>query len=723
VKLGVNMDRFDYVVALAGNPNTGKSTVFNSITGLKQHTGNWPGKTVARAEGGFALGERRFKLVDLPGTYSLLSTTVDEEIARNFILFARPDVTVVVVDATHLERNLNLALQVLEITDRAVVCLNLVDEARRHGRTIDHRRLARDLGVPVVPTVARSRKGIDELLDTIAGVASGEIHCKPRRLERRSRASEHVVAELAGSIESAYPGLSNARWLSLRLLDGDTNLEAALRSGALVELSGNAPQARAVGDEAGPSNGVALRVLEQARSLRWELGPEFQDSLAEDLYTEAAALADRSTLVDGARPGFDLDRTIDNLVTSPWFGFPMMIAILTGVFWVTVSGANVPSSMLATLLIDKGQPLLHTLGNVLHMPLWLSGFLFDGVYLATAWVVAVMLPPMAIFFPLFTLLEDFGYLARVSFNLDGMFKRAGAHGKQALTMSMGFGCNAAGVVATRIIDSPRERLIAIITNNFALCNGRWPTQILIATIFIGALVPAHVAGIVSAAAVVSVALLGIGMTFVVSWLLSHTMLKGEASSFSLELPPYRPPRFWRTLYTSLLDRTLFVLWRAIVFAAPAGAAIWLSGNIHIGGVSVAEHLVTAFDPVGLLLGLNGVILLAYVVAIPANEIVIPTVLMLTAMTAGVVGAGSGVMFELDSATDVKQLLVAGGWTTLTGVNLMVFSLLHNPCSTTIFTIFKETHSRKWTAVATLLPLIMGFAVCFLVAQVWRLIAG
>jgi ferrous iron transport protein B len=315
------------------------------------------------------------------------------------------------------------------------------------------------------------------------------------------------------------------------------------------------------------------------------------------------------------------------------------------------------------------------------------------------------------------------YLARVSFNLDALLMRAGAHGKQALTMSMGFGCNAAGVVATRIIDSPRERLIAIITNTFALCNGRWPTQILIATIFIGALVPAHVAGIVSAAAVVSVALLGIGMTFVVSWLLSHTMLKGEASSFSLELPPYRPPRFWRTLYTSLLDRTLFVLWRAIVFAAPAGAAIWLSGNIHIGGVSVAEHLVTAFDPVGLLLGLNGVILLAYVVAIPANEIVIPTVLMLTAMTAGVVGAGSGVMFELDSATDVKQLLVAGGWTTLTGVNLMVFSLLHNPCSTTIFTIFKETHSRKWTAVATLLPLIMGFAVCFLVAQVWRLIAG
>ncbi len=726
VRLGVNMDRFDYVVALAGNPNTGKSTVFNSITGLKQHTGNWPGKTVARAEGGFALGDRRYKLVDLPGTYSLLSTTVDEEIARDFILFARPDVTVVVVDATHLERNLNLALQVLEITDRAVICLNLVDEAKRHGRTVDHRRLARDLGVPVVPTVARSRKGIDELLETIAGVATGEIVCKPHRLERRSRSAERVVSQLATSIEAALPGLSNPRWLSLRLLDGDVAVEQALRSGALAEFAGGAPPAHAVGAEAA-ADGPALAVLESARALRWEVGPEFQDSLIEDLYAEAALIADRATLVDGGKNAFDFDRAIDNLVTSRWFGFPMMIGILTVVFWVTVSGANVPSAMLATLLIDKGQPLLHAFGSAIHMPLWLSGLLFDGVYLATAWVVSVMLPPMAIFFPLFTLLEDFGYLARVSFNLDGMFKRAGAHGKQALTMSMGFGCNAAGVVATRIIDSPRERLIAIITNNFALCNGRWPTQILIATIFIGALVPAHLAGLVSAAAVVTVALLGVSMTFVVSWLLSRTVLKGEASTFSLELPPYRPPRFWRTLYTSLIDRTLFVLWRAVVFAAPAGAVIWLSGNVHIGGVSVAEHLVRAFDPVGLLIGLNGVILLAYVVAIPANEIVIPTILMLTVMMAGAAGtgagAGAGVMFELDSTADIGRLLVAGGWTTLTAVNLMLFSLLHNPCSTTIFTIFKETHSRRWTTVAALLPLLMGFVVCFLVAQVWRIFAG
>lgn len=358
------------------------------------------------------------------------------------------------------------------------------------------------------------------------------------------------------------------------------------------------------------------------------------------------------------------------------------------------------------------------------MAWWIRGLLFDGVYLATAWVIAVMLPPMAIFFPLFTLLEDFGYLPRVAFNLDALFRRVGAHGKQALTMCMGFGCNAAGVVATRVIDSPRERLVAIITNNFSLCNGRWPTQILMASIFIGALAPAAIAGFISAAAVVSITLLGVLAMFVSSWLLTRTVLRGEATTFSLELPPYRPPRIWQTLYTSLIDRTLIVLWRAVVFAAPAGAVIWLISNVQMGNASVAEHLVGALDPVGLLLGLNGVILLAYVVAIPANEIVIPTVLMLTVLAGGTpeVGAGAGVMFDLDVA-QIGVLLVANGWTTLTGLSLMLFSLLHNPCSTTIYTIWKETGSAKWTAVATALPLVMGFVVCFLVAQVWRLVAG
>jgi ferrous iron transport protein B len=347
--------------------------------------------------------------------------------------------------------------------------------------------------------------------------------------------------------------------------------------------------------------------------------------------------------------------------------------------------------------------------------------LIDGMYLATAWVVSVMLPPMAIFFPMFSLLEDFGYLPRVAFNLDSLFKRAGAHGKQSMSLMMGFGCNAAGVVATRIIDSPRERLIAIITNNFALCNGRWPTQFLIAALFIGSLVPAHLAGLISAAAVTGIAMLGVAMTFLSSWFLSQTVLKGEVSTFSLELPPYRPPRLWQTLYTSLIDRTLFVLWRAVVFALPAGAVIWLSANILICDRSVAQHMVQWLDPVGLLIGLNGVILLAYIVAIPANEIIIPTVLMLTVMVTGSheIGQGAGVMFELDSQAAVKDLLTKGGWTTLTAVNLMLFSLLHNPCSTTIYTIYKETGSARWTALATLLPLVMGVVLTLLVAAAWR----
>jgi ferrous iron transport protein B len=365
-------------------------------------------------------------------------------------------------------------------------------------------------------------------------------------------------------------------------------------------------------------------------------------------------------------------------------------------------------------------------GAAVGLPAWLSGLLFDGVYLSTAWVIAVMLPPMAIFFPLFTLLEDFGYLPRVAFNLDRLFRAAGAHGKQALTMCMGYGCNAAGVVATRVIDSPRERLVAVITNNFSLCNGRWPTQILIASIFVGTLAPPALAGVVSAAAVVGVVLVGIFMTFFSSWLLTRTVLRGEASTFSLELPPYRPPRVLQTLYTSLIDRTLIVLGRAVVFAAPAGAVIWIISNVHVGGASLAAHAISWLDPLGLLIGLNGVILLAYVVAIPANEIVIPTVLMLTTLVVPAVaghGAGPGVMFELDSDAAVRDLLASGGWTLLTAVCLMLWSLLHNPCSTTIYTIYRETGSARWTAVATLLPVAFGFVACFLVAQVWRLAAG
>ncbi|MCP4361621.1 MAG: ferrous iron transporter B [Chloroflexi bacterium] len=466
-------------------------------------------------------------------------------------------------------------------------------------------------------------------------------------------------------------------------------------------------------------------ILQTAETLRWEIGQNFHEQLLEDIYTDAARLADRAVTRPSEKPRFDLDRTIDRIVTSRIWGFPLMILLFAIVFWLTIVGANYPSQALAFILIETIYPWLHEVAAAIGLPWWLSGLLLDGIYLATAWVIAVMLPPMAIFFPMFTLLEDFGYLPRVAFNLDNVFRKSGTHGKQSLSMMMGFGCNAAGVIATRVIDSPRERVIAVITNNFALCNGRWPTQILVATLFIGTLVPAYLAGLVSALAVVSIAVLGVLLTFLISWALARTVLRGELSTFSLELPPYRPPQVWQTIYTSLIDRTLLVLWRAIIFAVPAGAAIWLIANITINGVSIAEYMINALNPLGILIGLNGVILVAYIVAIPANEIVIPTILMLTVLVLGQpeAGPGTGVMFELDSLSQMKELLVASGWTLLTAVNLMLFSLIHNPCSTTIYTIYKETRSKRWTVVSALLPLALGFIVTFFVAQIWRLLAG
>lgn len=727
VRMGVDVADADFVVALAGNPNVGKSTVFNTLTGLRQHTGNWPGKTVTRAEGGFVFNDRSYKLVDLPGTYSLLATSVDEEVARDFLLFGRPDVTVVVVDACRLERNLNLVLQVLEITDRVVVCLNLMDEAHRRGLLVDAATLASELGVPVAPAAARQNEGIDGLLRRLDAVATGQYTCQPRRAGLIGGPLKHVVDDLSQAVTGAMPGVPNARWVALRLLDNDERITQAISTGELGDLSQD-KLAEADQDvrerRRGPVGDEAAGVLAKAEQARWQVGPDFHQSLAEGIYVQAAAIADRVVRRDETRRGADWDQRLDSLLTNRWTGYPIMILMLAFVLWLTVAGANVPSAMLSDLLLGTVRPWLKSAAAAIGMPWWLDGFLIDGVYLATAWVISVMLPPMAVFFPLFTMLEDFGYLPRVAFNLDRTFHRCGAHGKQALTMCMGFGCNAAGVVATRIIDSPRERLIAIVTNNFSLCNGRWPTQILIATIFLGALVPPYLSGAVAAAAVVGITLLGVACMFLSAWVLSRTVLRGEPSSFHLELPPYRPPRVLQTLYTSLIDRTIFVLWRAVLFALPAGAVIWLVANVQLGSWSIAEWGIHFLNPVGVLIGLNGVILLAYVIAIPANEIVIPTILMLTALAVGLdVGEGRGVMFEAGSADATAQILQSGGWTVLTGLNLMLFSLLHNPCSTTIYTIWKETASAKWTLLATLLPLLMGFAVCFVVAQVWQLVLG
>ena len=459
------------------------------------------------------------------------------------------------------------------------------------------------------------------------------------------------------------------------------------------------------------------QLIAKATAYREGLNSSVHDVYVQNLYKKASEITANTQSKSAVR--FIKDEKIDRILTSKIWGFPVMVALFALVIWLTIIGANYPSSMLATLLIDNLYPALKDW--TVSWPWWLSGFIFDGMYLATAWVISVMLPPMAIFFPMFTLLEDLGYLPRVAFNLDGIFKKAGAHGKQSLSMMMGFGCNAAGVISTRIIDSPRERLIAIITNNFSLCNGRWPTIIILSSLFVGALAPAWLAGITTAFSVVGIALFGVFLTFFVSWLLNRTVLKGQSSTFSLELPPYRPPRILKTLYTSLIDRTVFVLWRAIVFALPAGAVIWLSSNIMIGGESIAVHTINFLDPVGCFIGLNGVILLAYIVAIPANEIVIPTILMLTVSSVNLtgIGAGAGVMFEPEDIGTLREVLNAGGWTLLTGISVMFFSLMHNPCSTTIYTIYKETKSWKWTMLATVLPVGFGVAFLLVLAWVWR----
>ncbi len=455
-------------------------------------------------------------------------------------------------------------------------------------------------------------------------------------------------------------------------------------------------------------------VLARAEALRNSLPSGFRDEVVQSLYAEAERIARRAVKTAADRK-YDLDQRIDRLVTAPVSGLLIMLLLLTVVIWTTVSGANVFSEMLATVLFgfgDWARALFVSWG----VPWWITGFIWDGVYLCLAWVVSVMFPPMAIFFPAFTLLEDLGYLPRVAFNLDWLFRKAGAHGKQSLTMMMGFGCNAAGVVATRVIDSPRERLIAILTNNFVPCNGRFPTLIMLATIFVAAGFSGVTASFIAAGAVVGVVLIGVAFTFFMSWLLSRTVLRGEASAFTLELPPYRRPNVLRILYTSLIDRTIFVLWRAMLTAAPAGAVIWLLANIPFGNTSLAIAIAGWLDGFGRIFGLDGVILLAYIIAIPANEIVVPTMMMMY--------TGASTMVEGPGSSEaIRALLVEQhGWSLLTAVNLMLFSLLHNPCGTTILTIYKETRSYKWAAMSVVITLGMAFLVTFITASLARLIA-
>jgi ferrous iron transport protein B len=686
----------DIVVALAGNPNTGKSTVFNGLTGLNQHTGNWPGKTVTNAQGRFTHKNKKYILVDLPGTYSLLANSVEEQVARDFICFGNPHATVVVTDATCLERNLNLVLQIMEITNKVVVCVNLMDEAKRKKIDINLEKLAKLLGVPVVGTSARSGKGLNQLKDIIAKVASGEIKSTPAQVTY-DKVLEEAIKEVELHVLNFIDDQLSSKWIALRLIDGDQSLLESMEKYIGINIA---------------DDKLLQNKLENARrALKKEgIGHEnLGDLIVLNIFKRAEVIS--AKVVSCEKKSYQLDRRIDSVLTSKTFGIPIMIALLGIIFWLTIEGANAPSTLLANGLFWF-EELLTTLFTRLGIPQWIHHIVVLGMYRTLAWVVSVMLPPMAIFFPLFTLLEDLGYLPRVAFNLDHYFKKACAHGKQALTMCMGFGCNAAGVIACRIIDSPRERLIATITNNFVPCNGRFPTLIALAGIFI-----ASSAGVFSSLAatlsVLAAIILGVLLTLLTSKLLSRTILKGLPSSFNLELPPYRKPQIGRIIIRSIFDRTLFVLGRAVAIAAPAGLVIWLMANITISNSSLLSHCAQFLNPFAQLIGLDGYILMAFILGLPANEIVIP-ILIMSYMS-------KGSMLELDSLSEMRTLLIDNGWTWLTAVCMMIFSLNHWPCGTTLWTIRKETQSWKWTWISFLVPTITGIIICFIVAQGARLL--
>ncbi|KZL91409.1 ferrous iron transport protein B [Clostridium magnum] len=688
----------DKIIALAGNPNVGKSTVFNNLTGLNQHTGNWPGKTVTNAQGKYYYKDLNFILVDIPGTYSLMASSVEEEVARDFICFGNPDTTVIVVDATCLERNLNLVLQTLEITSKVVICVNLMDEAKRKGISIDLEELSKQLGVPVVGTSAVNKKSLDKLMDAVFEVASNKTTPNTINIVY-DELIEKALSKVEEAVKSLLQDKLNPRWLALKLIEGDKKLLASINNYLNFNLTEEDNLIKEV-------NEVRAFLNEQKID-----SDTFRDKIVCKLVSTAEKI--NKTVVSVKNEHYNsTDRKIDKYLTSKKFGIPIMILLLGVVFWLTITGANIPSEIIATGLFwfqDRLTDFFTWLGT----PPWVHGLLVMGMYRTLAWVVSVMLPPMAIFFPLFTLLEDLGYLPRVAFNLDNFFKKACACGKQALTMCMGFGCNAAGIVGCRIIDSPRERLIAVITNNFVPCNGRFPTLIAIITMFFAGIIARPFQSVVSTLILTSVIILGVIITLTISKILSKTILKGIPSTFTLELPPYRKPQVSKIIIRSIFDRTLFVLARAVVVAAPAGLVIWSMANIHISNISLLTHCANFFDPFAKLIGLDGYILMAFILGFPANEIVVPIIIMSYMSTGSIV--------EFDSLEQLRTLLVSHGWTWLTAVCTMLFSLMHWPCATTCLTIKKETQSLKWTIISFLVPTVTGIAICFIVASTVRLI--